>query len=72
MGHLQQAADARNTKKIHKVILHPKRLKLRSKSRMEDDVEHDTREMGIVNWRQLAQDGKRWRGATGGTLILLE
>ena len=35
-------------------------------------MEHDIREIGIVNWRQLARDGKRWRGATSEALILLE
>jgi len=71
MGHLQQTADVRNTKKINQVILHPKRLKLRSKSGMKDDVEHNIRKMEIVNWRQLAQDRGLWRGANSEVLIHL-
>jgi hypothetical protein len=71
MGHLQQTTDARNTKKIHQVILHSKRLQLRSRSRMKGDMERDIRKMEIVNWRQLVQDRERWKRATSETLNLL-
>jgi len=29
------------------------------------------RKTGIVNWRQVAQDGDGWRRATGEMLVLL-
>jgi hypothetical protein len=38
---------------------------------MKDDVEHDIRKMGIGNWRQLAQNRERWRGATSEVLIIV-
>jgi len=70
VGHLQQTTNERNTKKIHQVILHSKRLKLRSKGRRKDDVEHDIRKVGVVNWRQLAQKRERWRKASSEALII--
>jgi hypothetical protein len=35
------------------------------------DVENDIRQIGIVNWRQVAQDRNGWRTATREVLILL-
>ena len=35
------------------------------------DVENDIRQMGILNWSQVAQDRDVWRRATGEALILL-
>jgi hypothetical protein len=43
-------------KKTHKANLHQKRTKGILKARWKDDVENDINTMGIVNWRQVAQD----------------
>jgi hypothetical protein len=48
--------DARNATKIYQANLDQKQTKGRPKARWKDDVENDIRKMGIVNWRQLAQD----------------
>jgi hypothetical protein len=40
-------------------------------ARWKDDVENAIRKMGIVNWRQIAQERDGWRRATGEALILL-
>jgi hypothetical protein len=63
--------DARNTKKIYQATLHKQGPKGRPKTRWKDDVEDDLTKMGIVNWRQVAQDRDRWRRATREVLILL-
>ena len=70
-GYLQRVDDARNSKKIYRASFHQKRPKRRPKTRREDDVEKGIRKMGIVNWRQVAQDRDRWGRATGEALILL-
>jgi hypothetical protein len=62
--------DARNMKTVFQNNLHQKRLKGRSKVKWKDDVENDVRQMGIVNWRQVGQDGDGWRRATEKALIL--
>jgi hypothetical protein len=56
--------DGKNTKKINIPIytIHDPRL---------SDVQKDTRTMGIVNWRHVAQDRDGWRRATTEVLILL-
>ena len=33
----------------------------RPKNRWEEDVGDDLREMGIFNWKSIAQDRKKWR-----------
>jgi hypothetical protein len=38
-------------------------------ARREDDVENNVRKMGIVNWKQVAQDTDRWTETTE-TLVL--
>ena len=42
----------------------PNKSKGRPKSRWKDDVEKDLRKLGIVNWRQVAQDRDGWRIVT--------
>ena len=63
--------DVRNTKKIYQATLHLKRPKGRPKARWKDDVENDARKMGIVNWRQVAQDEDGWRTEAGEGLVLV-
>ena len=41
------------------------------KYRTKIDAENDLRKRGIVNWRQVAQDGDVWRRGTGEQLVLL-
>jgi hypothetical protein len=38
--------------------------------RREDDVDNDVRKMGIVNWKQVAQERDRWSTETTETLVL--
>jgi hypothetical protein len=68
---MDRKADARNTKKLFQNNLHQKRRKERSMSRRKDDAENDVRQTGIVNWRQVAQDGDGCRIETGEALIFL-
>jgi hypothetical protein len=63
--------DARNTKKIYKTNLNQKHLKGRPNTKWKDDVESDIRKMGIVSWRQVAQDRDGWRRANRQEVILL-
>jgi len=39
-------------------------------ARRGDDVENDVGRMGIVDWKQVAQDRDRWRTKTMETLVL--
>jgi hypothetical protein len=66
MGHLQRIDGARNTKKTYQANLHQE-----DKARWRGDVENDTRKMGIVKWRQVAQGSDGWTIATGEVLVLL-
>jgi hypothetical protein len=68
---MDRKGDARNIEKVFQNNLHQKRPKEKSKSKRKDDVENDVRKMGIVNWRQVAQDGEGWSIATGEALIFL-
>jgi hypothetical protein len=61
--------DARSTKKIYQNNLHQKRPNGRPKGRWKEYVENDVRQMGIVNWRQVEQDGDGWRRATKESFI---
>jgi len=63
--------DARNTTKLFQKNLHQKRPKERYKSRRKDDGENDVRQMGNVNWRQVAQDIAGRKIAPGEALIFL-
>jgi len=49
--------NARNTKEVFQNNLHQTRLKGIRKGKWKDDVENDAWQMGIVNWREVAQDG---------------
>jgi hypothetical protein len=71
-GILQRMDDARNTETIglYQANLHKNRPKGRPKDIWKDDVQNDVRKMGIVNWRQVAQDRDRWKRATGTALVL--
>jgi hypothetical protein len=63
--------DARKAKKIYQASLHDKRPKRTPKTRWKDDAENDIRKMGIVNWKQVAQDSVGWRRATGDAFNVL-
>ena len=63
--------DARNTKKIYKANLHQKRPKGRPNARWKDNMQNDIRNMGIVNWGQVAQDGDGWKRTSRQAAILL-
>lgn len=71
MEHLQRMGDARNTKKVYKTNLNRKRPKGRPNAKWKDDVQNDIRKMGIVSWRQVAQDMDGWRRANREEFILL-
>jgi hypothetical protein len=58
-------------KKLYQANLHKKWYKQRPKARWKDDAENDIRKMGIVNWRQAAQDRDGWRAENRETFILL-
>ena len=53
---IQRARKYFVIQKTHQTNLHQKRTKGRPKARWNDDVEDDISTMGIVNWRQVAQD----------------
>jgi hypothetical protein len=57
---------ARNTKKTYQANVHQE-----EKARWKDDAENDKIKMGIVNWRQIAQDRGGWRTASAEALVLL-
>lgn len=59
-----------STHQENQANLDDKRPKGRSKTRWKDDEENDIRKKGIVNWRQVAQDGDEWSRATEDALIL--
>lgn len=61
MGILHWMIDVRNTKKIYRANLIKKRPKGRPKARWNDDVENGIRKTGVVNWRQVEQDGNGWK-----------
>jgi len=46
------------------------RPKGKPKDRWKNEGENEVR-VGIVNWKQVAQDGDGWRRATGEALVLL-
>jgi hypothetical protein len=64
-------ADASNTEKIYQYKLYHKQPSERSEPGWKGDAENGVREMGIVNWRQAAQDWGGWRRATRETLVRL-
>jgi hypothetical protein len=68
-GYLRQLNDARNTKKIYQP--NSQRHTGTPEAKWKYDVKSDIRQMGIVNWSQVAQDTDGWRRATGEALILL-
>jgi DNA-directed RNA polymerase delta subunit len=59
LRHVLRIVDARNTSNISSQPTQ-RRSKRRPKARWEDDVEDDLRTMGVVNWRQTAQDRDGW------------
>jgi hypothetical protein len=63
--------DARNTKKIYEADLHQERPKGKRKAKQKNYMENDSRKMGIVNWKQVAQDRDGSRTATREALMLL-
>jgi hypothetical protein len=63
--------DSRSTKKTYLANLNYKRPKGRHKARRKDDAKSDTRKMGIVNWREVAQDRDGRRRETRKALIFL-
>ena len=65
---IYELSDARNTKNIHQPNLNQQRHTGTPEAKWKYDVENDIRQMGIVNWSQVAQDSDGWRGATGEAL----
>jgi len=53
--------DVRNTGEIYRANLIKKRPKRRPKAGWKD-VENGIRKAGVVNWRQVEQDGNGWKG----------
>jgi len=72
MRHEERLDDAGNAKKIYEADLTQKPTKWRPKNRWKGDVENGIKKMGIINWRQMAQDMAGWRTATGRRLFFLD
>jgi hypothetical protein len=68
-------ADGRYKKHQEKEVYQVNLLQYRPKGRPKDgwknEGENEIRKMGIVNWRQVAQDGDGMRRATGEAVVLL-
>ena len=61
MGLLHWMYDVRNKREMYRANLIKKRPKWRSKARWKDDVQNGIRNVGVVNWRQVEQDGNGWK-----------
>ena len=64
-------SDSASNKKIYQAILHQRIPTERPNARWKYDVENDIRMMGIINWKEVAQDRDGWRRATREEHILL-
>jgi hypothetical protein len=51
----------RVAKSIYKWKPYATRPKGRPRLRREDDVRNDLRKMGVKNWKQRAQERKKWK-----------
>jgi hypothetical protein len=61
LGHVERMAEDNNLKKIKRWQPKSKRPRGRPKLRWEDDVLEDINSMNLRNWRNVAQDGERWK-----------
>jgi hypothetical protein len=61
LGHVERMTEDNNVKKIKKWKPMYKRPIGRPKLRWEDDVSEDIKSMNLRNWRNVAQDGERWK-----------
>ena len=64
MGHVERMPNERVAKTIYKWKPYATRPKGRPRLRWEDDVRNDLRKMGVKNWKQRAQEGKKWNEIT--------
>jgi hypothetical protein len=53
--------NERVAKNIYKWKPYATRPKGRPRLRWEDDARNDLRKMGVKNWKQRAQEKKRWK-----------
>jgi hypothetical protein len=61
LGHLERMSNERVPKNIYKWKPYATRPKGRSRLRWEDDVRNDLGRMGTKNWKQKAQEWKKWK-----------
>ena len=53
--------NGRVAKTIYKWKPYATRPKGRPRLRWEDDVRNDLRKMGVINWKQMMQERKKWK-----------
>jgi hypothetical protein len=61
LGHVERMPDERVAKSIYKWKPYATRPKGRPRLRWEDDMRNDLRKMGVKNWKQGAQEGRKWK-----------
>ena len=60
-GHVTRMDDETTVKRIFTKRMDGTRAKGRPKKRWLDCVEEDARKLGVVNWRNCAEDRQQWR-----------
>ena len=60
MEDVEKMRNARVAKTIYKWKPYGTRPKGRPRLRWEDNVRNDLRKMGVKNWKQRAQERKKW------------
>jgi hypothetical protein len=60
-GHINRMPETNRVKRIHKRKPFTGRLAERSKSRWEDDVRNDTKNMKLMKWAEQVQDRLKWK-----------
>ena len=63
LGHVERMAEDNNVQKIKRWKPMSKRPIGRSKTRWENDVLEDTRNMNVHNWKKMAQNRDSWKKA---------
>ena len=63
LGHVERMAEDNNVQKIKRWKPMSKRPFGRSKTRWENDVLEDTRNMNVHNWKKMAQNRDSWKKA---------
>jgi hypothetical protein len=63
LGHFERMAEDNNVQKKKRWKRMSKRPIVRPKTRWEDDVLEDVRNMNVHNWKKMAQNGYSWKKA---------